>query len=66
MAKKKQGGKGGRKHNRGARNDKRNRYWNSKRLEKRKVRNLVEHNGMYPAIAREHWRTVRTTRIRGA
>lgn len=64
MAKKKQSGKGGRKHNRGSRNDVRNRYWNSKRLEKRKVRNLVRCNGMNPVLARQYWLKVRTKRIR--
>jgi len=59
------GGKKGRKLNRGARNNVRNRYWATRRLEKRKVRNLVRCCGMSAAKALVYWRGVRLTRIRG-
>ena len=57
-------GKKHRKHNRGGRNSVRSRYWNSRRLEKRKVRNLVRCCGMNEVLALTHWRNVRTTRIK--
>ena len=57
-------GKKHRKHNRGGRNSVRSRYWNSRRLEKRKVRNLVRCCGMDPIIALVHWREIRVTRIK--
>jgi len=37
------------------------RYWASKKLSKRKIRNLVKHNGFETeAKANSYWRSVRT------
>lgn len=37
----------------------RNRYWESGRLERKKVRNLVRHCGMSEVDALKHWRSAR-------
>jgi hypothetical protein len=39
-------------------------YWRSKRLQARKVRNLVRHCGMSEAQALAYWLRVRTKRMR--
>lgn len=41
------------------------RYWNERKLEKHKVRNLMRHNGFASkAEALKFWKSVRTKRMR--
>lgn len=39
-------------------------YWRSGRLEARKVKALMEHNGMTRSEAVTHWRETRTSRVK--
>jgi len=57
-------GEKGNKHKYGGRNNgpARQRYWQSGRLEERKVRHLMVHNGMTRSAAMALWRSVRLGR----
>lgn len=42
----------------------RQRYWAERRLEKRKIRNLVRHNGLTETQAYLHWHATRKGRVK--
>lgn len=59
--------KTGNRHKFAGRNNKkpsRARYWASKRLEKRKIRNLVKYCGLSEAAAYDRWHSTRMGRMR--